>query len=103
MSSAAVKVALLERLAADPAAAPGERDNAQRAAKRLRQRIPANDAPPYVPPRRQAPQTRVERRGGVDCWVGAPPTHGPVCAQGFGGCSDCLSIEAFRRWLQGVR
>lgn len=101
MSSAAVKVALLERLAADPAAAPGERENAQRAAKRLRQRIPANDAPPYAPPRRQPPQTRVESRGGVDCWVGMPPTHGPVCSQGFAGCRDCADIEAFRRWLRG--
>jgi hypothetical protein len=101
VSSAAAKVVLLERLASDPGAAPGERENARRAAARLRLRAPANDAPPYAPPRPPPRASRVERRGGVDCWVGDPPTHGPICAQGFGGCGDCLAIEAWRRWLRG--
>jgi hypothetical protein len=96
------KVAALERLAADPAAAPGERDNALRAAKRLRARAPSSAAhhwPPAPPP----PRGRAESRGNVHCWVGPPPAHGPVCRAGFGGCPECAELEAFRRWLRGVR
>lgn len=91
--SAAGKVAALERLAANAAATPGERDNALRAAARLREREPV---PPSSPRVAAGPQWR----GGVECWVGEPPAHGRVCFQGAGGCPECNAIERWRAWLR---
>jgi hypothetical protein len=98
--STARKVAALERLAADPHAAPGEADNARRAAARLRARAPASGVRHPPPP---PPAARVEARGGVYCWVGPPPTHGPECVQAYAPCPECAVIEAFRRWVRGQR
>jgi len=103
----AAKVAALERLAANPGAYPGERDAALRAAKRLRERAPRSavhhEPPKAPPPPAPPPRGRAESRGNVHCWVGLPPVHGPVCAQGSGGCGECAELAAFRRWLKGVR
>lgn len=111
----ASKATLLERLAADPAAAPNERANALRAAKRLRARAPASgvhEAPaaasPWPPPPSSSvpfhdrDRGHVEQRGGVAYWVGGVPTHGGQCAQGYAGCPECAAIDAYRRWLRGA-
>ena len=87
------------RLARNPAAAPNEARNALAAAEKLRQREPRSD-PWHAPPR--PPPGRVEQRGGVECWVGNPPTHGAVCSQGFNGCAECQAIDRWRRWLKGM-
>jgi hypothetical protein len=101
------KLADLERLASNRGAAPGERDNALAAAKRLRARLELFGEPaPASPPPRPAPQWgHVESRGDVNCWVGPPPTHGPYCSGGgegsSNGCGECALIIKWRRWLQG--
>jgi len=104
----ASKATLLERLAADPSAAPGERANALRAAKRLRERAPASDVyaaplPSSSPPFNPFQRGHVEQRGGVAYWVGGVPTHGAHCVQGYAGCAECAVIDAYRRWLRGAR
>ncbi len=93
----AEKAALLERLAANDGASPAERETALRVASRLRARAPSS-VRPSAPSSAGAPQWR----GGVECWVGEPPTHGPVCFQGSGGCPECNAIERWRRWLKGA-
>lgn len=103
------KVAALERLAANPGAAPGERSNALSAAVRLRERSPGSFEAPLPPPRPSPPPPQwghVESRGGIDCWVGSQPMHGPICGgggEGLPGCPECARIAKWRRWLQGVR
>ncbi len=70
------KIDALLRLARDPQAAPGERRNAIAAARKLAEKCDeARERPSGVHERPPAPPGRVERRGGVDCWVGAPPVH----------------------------
>lgn len=93
--SAADTIERLLRLASNPAAAPNEARNALAAAEKLRKREPSSAPPPPTPP----PPGRVEQRGGVECWVGNPPKHGPVCSQGYGGCAECQAIARWRRWL----
>lgn len=104
MTGAAKKIAALEALARDPGAAPGERQNARTAAARLRAREPAS-APGWAPPPPPPPASsgRVEHRGGVAYWVGAPPVHGRRCRQTVGGCPDCEMIAAWREWLRGQK
>lgn len=91
------KVEALLRLARDPQAAEGERRNALAAARKLAAKADASGVRHARPP---APG-RVEQRGNVECWVGAPPEHPAVCRQGFGGCPDCARVQAFRAWLRG--
>lgn len=98
MTPLAEKAALLERLAANDAASPAERETALRVASRLRARAPSSARPSAPPSSAGAP----EWRGGVECWVGAPPEHGRVCFQGSGGCVECAAIERWRRWLRGA-
>lgn len=97
MTSLSEKATLLERLAANGAASPAERETALRVASRLRARAPSS-ARPSAPSSAGAP----EWRGGVECWVGEPPAHGRVCFQASGGCPECNAIERWRRWLRGA-
>lgn len=91
------KIEALLRLARDPQAAPNEARNALSAARKLAAKADASG----VHQRPRAPTGRVESRGGVECWVGDPPVHGPRCRQTGAGCPDCLRVIAFRAWLAG--
>lgn len=100
MTSLRQKAALLERLAANDAATPAERETALRVASRLRARAPSSPRPSAPSSPHASSAGAPQWRGGVECWVGEPPVHGRVCFQGPGGCVECNAIERWRAWLR---
>ena len=118
-ASLAAKLEKLLRLAGNAGATGPERETARKVADRIARELeqlrgtggpsPSSGASSASsaggPWGWSAPSSAgyTERRGGVDCWVGDPPTHGPRCQQFGQGCPDCLRIEAFRRWLNGSK
>lgn len=97
MTAAAEKIAALLRLASSPAATAAERETARSIASRLAEREESGPRAAPPPARPSGP----EWRGGVECWVGAPPPpHGRVCFQGPGGCAECAAHERWRAWLR---
>ena len=99
-AAVARKLEHLERLAADPAAAAGERRNALAAARRIAEKYPALAARPPARPPFVWPGTAPPRRAAPRPWSGDAPTHGPVCTlTTMTGCEECRAIERWRAWL----
>lgn len=103
MASTASKIAALERLAADPAAAPGERRNALDAARKLRAKLPSAPDDAGDPWNRIADELRRAARAWHDAAADSDtsPVHGRRCTgapsyAGGPGCADCARILAWR-------